>query len=74
MIQLWGWREIFYVFAVPGILLAVVWMFFVTNSPGENRFCSPAERRYIADETTVGGNDGIRDTCTPLGRRIVQPR
>lgn len=71
VIQLWGWREIFYVFAVPGILLAVVWMFFVTNSPGENRFCSPAERRYIADETTIGGNDGkslSRARMTPMPR------
>ena len=71
VIQLWGWREIFYVFAVPGILLAVVWMFFVTNSPGENRFCSPAERRYIADETIVGGNSGkslSRAHMTPMPR------
>jgi MFS transporter, ACS family, glucarate transporter len=71
VIQLWGWREIFYVFAVPGILLAVVWLFFVTNSPGENRFCSPAERRYIADETTVGNSSGkpfARAHMTPMPR------
>ncbi|MFM0324609.1 MFS transporter [Caballeronia glebae] len=71
VINLWGWREIFYVFAIPGILLAVVWMFFVTNSPGENRFCSPAERRYIADETTVGGHSGkslSRARMTPMPR------
>jgi MFS transporter, ACS family, glucarate transporter len=61
VIQLWGWREIFYVFAVPGILFAIVWMFLVTNSPGENRFCSPAEQRYIADES----NDHARQS----GRR-----
>jgi MFS transporter, ACS family, glucarate transporter len=56
VIQLWGWREIFYVFAIPGILFALVWMVLVTNSPSENRFCSPAERAYIADE----GNEGTR--------------
>ncbi|GLU35042.1 MFS transporter [Trinickia caryophylli] len=54
VIELWGWREIFYVFAIPGILLAIAWMALVTNSPGENRFCSPAERRYIVDDTPVG--------------------
>ncbi|MDR5735712.1 MFS transporter [Caballeronia sp. LZ025] len=54
VIQLWGWREIFYVFAVPGIVLAFVWMVLVTNSPGENRFCSPEERRYILDEASAG--------------------
>jgi sugar phosphate permease len=69
VIQLWGWREIFYVFAVPGILFALVWLVLVTNSPGENRFCSPAERRYIADETTVDGNGGkslSRPQMTPM--------
>jgi ACS family glucarate transporter-like MFS transporter len=71
VIQLWGWREIFYVFAVPGIVLAIVWLFLVTNSPGENRFCSPAERRYIADETTVGNSSGkpfARARMTPMPR------
>ncbi|SAK88146.1 transporter [Caballeronia arationis] len=57
VIQLWGWREIFYVFAIPGILFAIVWMVLVTNSPGENRFCSPAERQYILDETPANGSD-----------------
>ncbi|WMY06636.1 MFS transporter [Paraburkholderia phenoliruptrix] len=56
VIQLWGWREIFYVFAVPGIVLAVLWMFLVTNSPGQNRFCSEAEQRYIADDTPRQGH------------------
>jgi MFS transporter, ACS family, glucarate transporter len=60
VIQLWGWREIFYVFAVPGILFAIVWMFLVTNSPGENRFCSPAEQRYIADESNDTGRQTNR--------------
>ncbi|WP_250509882.1 MFS transporter [Caballeronia sp. GACF4] len=58
VIQLWGWREIFYVFAIPGILFAVAWMFLVTNSPSENRFCSPAERRYILDESATDGSTG----------------
>ncbi|HYS66158.1 MAG TPA: MFS transporter [Paraburkholderia sp.] len=57
VIQLWGWREIFYVFAVPGILFAIVWMLLVTNSPSENRFCSPAERRYILDGAPAEGSD-----------------
>jgi sugar phosphate permease len=47
VMEAWGWREIFYVFAIPGILLSVIWMFAVTNTPEENRFCSPAESDYI---------------------------
>ncbi|MDR5818229.1 MULTISPECIES: MFS transporter [unclassified Caballeronia] len=71
VINLWGWREIFYVFAVPGIVLALVWLVLVTNSPDENRFCSPAERRYIADESNDGQHGGrapIRTQMTPMPR------
>lgn len=39
-------------------------MVFVTNSPSENRFCSPAERAYILDES----NDG-RKRPRPKGYR-----
>jgi len=50
VIELWGWREIFYVFAIPGILFSVLWMFMVTNSPADNKFCSGAECAYIRSE------------------------
>ncbi|WP_378952957.1 MFS transporter [Pelosinus sp. sgz500959] len=45
--EMYGWREIFYVFAIPGIFLAVAWMFLVKNSPSDSKFCSPAEVSYI---------------------------
>jgi sugar phosphate permease len=51
VIELWGWREIFYVFAIPGILLSILWIFTVTNTPEESRFCSKAERDYIRSES-----------------------
>ena len=50
IIELWGWREIFYVFAIPGILFSVLWMILVTNSPEDNKFCSGAECNYIRSE------------------------
>jgi ACS family glucarate transporter-like MFS transporter len=50
VIEIWGWREIFYVFAVPGILLSILWLVTVTNTPEESRFCSKAERDYIRTE------------------------
>ncbi len=64
VMSIWGWREIFYVFAVPGLLFAVLWFFLVTNSPSENRFCSPAERRYIAEGSEPNNSrrpSGIRE-------------
>jgi len=43
----YGWREIFYVFAFPGILLSVVWYILVKNKPSESPHCSAAECQYI---------------------------
>lgn len=65
VIAIWGWREIFYVFAVPGFLFAILWLLFVTNSPGASRFCSPAEQRYIQQQAPAG---------TPDGQQALQPR
>jgi len=68
VIQLWGWREIFYVFAVPGIFLAILWFFLVTNSPAENRFCNEAERRYITQDLPAGpASSGAR----PAGAQVA---
>jgi len=50
VIEIWGWREIFFVFAIPGILLSILWIFTVTNTPEESKFCSKAECDYIRSE------------------------
>lgn len=55
IIMTWGWREIFYAFMIPGIILSVVWFFLVANKPAESRFVSPAEAEYIADKTAAKG-------------------
>jgi sugar phosphate permease len=60
----WGWREIFYFFAIPGLLLAVVWYFVVTNHPSESRFCSMEELAVINDKAVATGGvakTSIRD-------------
>jgi MFS transporter, ACS family, glucarate transporter len=80
IVSIWGWREIFYVFAVPGILLAVVWYWLVPDSPSDSRFCSQAELDAIADRTAVGGackaqryrDFGLLDRLI-LARRIEVP-
>lgn len=51
IVAMWGWREIFYFFAVPGILLAIVWYFLVANQPSESRFVNKAELAHITDES-----------------------
>ncbi|MCA1323826.1 MFS transporter [Herbaspirillum sp. alder98] len=60
VIELWGWREIFYVFAIPGVFLAILWFFMVTNSPSQSRFCNEAERRYIMEEPAVASLAGSK--------------
>lgn len=51
IVSYWGWREIFYFCAVPGLVLAAVWYYLVPNNPAESRFCSEREIDFIADKT-----------------------
>lgn len=43
----WGWREVFYIFAVPGFLIAFLWLFVVKDDPSQSNFCSEKEKEYI---------------------------
>lgn len=49
IISVWGWREIFIFFAIPGIILSVVWYFLVADHPSKSRFVNKAELEYILD-------------------------
>ncbi|MFJ3055386.1 MFS transporter [Herbaspirillum sp. NPDC087042] len=53
IIALWGWREIFIVFAVPGILFSVIWYFLVTEHPAQSARVNQAELDYITGATPV---------------------
>jgi len=53
IISLWGWREIFIFFMVPGLLLSLAWFFLVNNKPGASRFVSTSEADYIANHTIL---------------------
>lgn len=55
--EMYGWREIFYVFAIPGIFLAIAWIFMVNISPSDSKFCSQAEVEYIQNPKAVAVND-----------------
>lgn len=54
IISVWGWREIFFFFAVPGVILSLVWYVLVADHPSKSRFVNRAELDYILDndETT----------------------
>ncbi|MCI7456122.1 MFS transporter [Actinomyces urogenitalis] len=48
-----GWRAVFRWFAIPGVILAAVFYFFVRTHPRESRFTNDAEIAYIS--TNTGG-------------------
>jgi sugar phosphate permease len=47
----WGWRMVFYVFSVPGIIMAAVWYVFVRNRPEESPHCNVREQEYIVQSS-----------------------
>ncbi|HDS1735608.1 MFS transporter [Pseudomonas sp. BP8] len=64
IVAMWGWREIFYFFAIPGIVLAVMWYFMVANQPVESKFVNAKELEYITDEA----NNSITQQNTTVAR------
>ncbi len=48
-----GWRYMFYTFAIPGFVMALVWWLFVRTHPQESSYVNAAEVAYIKD----GGDD-----------------
>jgi ACS family glucarate transporter-like MFS transporter len=62
IIAAWGWKEVFLVFAIPGIVLSLFWYFLVANTPKESRFVNLAELDYISEY--VGGKDATKIALT----------
>ncbi|MBP2650992.1 MAG: garP 1 [Firmicutes bacterium] len=46
----YGWRHVFYWFAIPGFILGVVWWIFTRSKPEQSPYCNAAEQEYIKDE------------------------
>lgn len=53
IIAVWGWREIFIFFAIPGLLFSVIWYFLVTNHPSQSARVNQAELDYITGAAPV---------------------
>lgn len=43
----WGWRWVFFSFAIPGLIAAALWYLLVRTRPSESRFVSEAEQEFI---------------------------
>ncbi len=47
IVHLYGWREVFYLFAVPGFFVALLWWWLVKDDPADSPYVSPSEVRHI---------------------------
>lgn len=47
----YGWRDVFFWFAAPGIVMAFVWYWLVRSTPEESKHVSPSELAYIRDSS-----------------------
>ncbi|MCQ2995177.1 MFS transporter [Pseudomonas syringae] len=54
LIMLDGWRTMFIAFAIPGVVLAVIWWWLVPNDPRASKRVNEAEAEHIEDQTKVG--------------------
>lgn len=64
MIAVWNWHVMFYLQAIPPIILAVVGIFLLSDDPAKDKYLSQAERDYIlATRTSEHPANGVR---TPL--------
>ncbi|WP_058914476.1 MFS transporter [Entomohabitans teleogrylli] len=50
----WGWRWVFFSFAIPGIVIALVWYLLVKSKPAECKFVSREELEYINSDAAEG--------------------
>ncbi|WP_322060258.1 MFS transporter [Paraburkholderia sp. J63] len=51
VIAVWGWKEVFILFALPGVLLSAVWYLMVADKPSQSRAVNSAELELINAES-----------------------
>ncbi|KAE9549573.1 hypothetical protein FO519_007215 [Halicephalobus sp. NKZ332] len=47
--ETFGWPFIFYFFGVLGLIFVILWFFFATSSPEQNKYISEPERIYLRE-------------------------
>lgn len=48
-----GWRDVFFFFAVPGLITSLLWFWLVRDEPKKSRFVSQSEVDYIKSASPV---------------------
>jgi ACS family glucarate transporter-like MFS transporter len=60
-----GWRSVFVVFGAAGLIFALVWWIFVTQTPKESRYVSEAELNHIREGTELAKPAEEKKTMAP---------
>ncbi|SOE99491.1 Sugar phosphate permease [Burkholderia sp. OK233] len=66
IIAAWGWKEVFLLFAIPGILLSVVWVLMVADKPSESGAVNRAELELISDSDEARGANRRASAAKPM--------
>jgi sugar phosphate permease len=70
-----SWHWVFLLFAIPGLLFAVVWRLLVANDPAQSRFVGPEELAHIRSEDgPVGDRAAQRRRPMPRLDRLIRAR
>ena len=49
LMSLWGWKSVFIIFGISGVVLAAAWYYFATETPRGNRYVNEAEMEHIEE-------------------------
>jgi len=69
----WGWRAVFMLFAIPSLLLSLLWYLLVANRPAESRYVNQAECDLIA-ECDAGGSRLASAPAIPWIDKLIRVR
>ena len=63
----WGWQELFIFFALPGLVLPIIWYLFVADNPAASRFVNHRELDLITGtaEATAASSGRTREVNIP---------
>lgn len=76
IVSIWGWKEIFIFFAIPGILLSIVWFLLVVDKPAESRFVNDGEAAIISERAAGvdAAGTGAASPAMPRLDRFIRTR
>lgn len=70
----WGWRSVFFVLAVPGAIMAIVWYLVVRDHPSQSKFVNQAELDYITSEEVTASKDRVEAPWLARIDRLIRRR